>query len=83
AQPAAPASAAGSRGPGLPRPVPDLDTLARDLGDVEVALQRLDEGSYGTCEACGTELHADVVVAFPATRRCPGHGGPVAQAPAS
>jgi hypothetical protein len=58
-------------------PAPDLDLLARDLVDVDVALRRLDEGTYGTCETCGTDLDADAVVAFPAARRCPRHGGPV------
>lgn len=57
-------------------PAPDLDALARDLNDVDVALRRLDEGGYGTCEACGTVLDADILVAFPAARSCPGHGGP-------
>lgn len=57
-------------------PAADLDALARDLNDVDVALRRLDEGGYGTCEACGTGLAADILVAFPAARSCPGHGGP-------
>jgi hypothetical protein len=65
------------------RPLPDLDGPARDLGDVEVALRRMDEGSHGTCEACGKELGTDIMVAFPAARRCSAHGGPASAPPAS
>ncbi|MGI8753717.1 MAG: hypothetical protein ACR2MN_15680 [Acidimicrobiales bacterium] len=71
----------GSREPAAPHQAPDLDALAWDLGDVDVALRRLDEGTYGTCEACGTELDPRVVVAFPAARRCPAHGGPATTRP--
>ncbi len=53
-----------------------LDALAQDLADVEVALQRLDEGTYESCEACGAPLPPAVLVAFPAARRCGEHGGP-------
>ncbi|MDQ2725856.1 MAG: hypothetical protein M3Y36_10225, partial [Actinomycetota bacterium] len=69
--PAATPPPTGSRKPAAPHQAPDLDALAWDLGDVDVALRRLDEGTYGTCEACGTELDPRVVVAFPAARRCP------------
>ena len=75
-QPSFSPPAAEWRQSGGPVPVPDLDALAQDLGDVDVALRRLDDGTYGTCETCGTALDADLLVAFPATRRCPGHGGP-------
>jgi RNA polymerase-binding transcription factor DksA len=54
----------------------DLEALAameRELGDVERALQRLDEGSYGTCEVCGAALADDVLEAEPAALRCPAH----------
>ena len=36
--------------------MPDLDVLGAielELADVSRALERLDEGTYGTCEACG------------------------------
>ncbi len=43
---------------------------------MEVALQRLDEGTYESCEACGAPLPPAVLEAFPAARRCVEHGGP-------
>ncbi|MDQ6781979.1 MAG: hypothetical protein M3063_00720 [Actinomycetota bacterium] len=62
-------------------PNPDLDGLAQGLADVDVALRRLDDGTYGTCEACGTDLAADILEVSPASRRCPEHEGPVARNP--
>jgi DnaK suppressor protein len=48
-----------------------LANLRQDLDDVEVAMKRLDEGTYGHCEVCGTALPADHLEARPAARRCP------------
>ncbi|MDQ2651374.1 MAG: hypothetical protein M3Z03_17690 [Actinomycetota bacterium] len=56
--------------------VPDLVELSRieqELTDVERALQRLDEGSYGTCEVCNAALPDDVLADEPALRRCQEH----------
>lgn len=47
----------------------DLDAIERDLADVEVALARLDAGSYWTDEVTGTELPADLLDAQPTARR--------------
>jgi DnaK suppressor protein len=47
-----------------------LDTIEADLADVELALARLDAGTYDTCEACGAALPDDVLVSAPTTRRC-------------
>jgi RNA polymerase-binding transcription factor DksA len=33
-----------------------LEQVEAELADVERALKRLDDGSYGTCEACGTAI---------------------------
>src|SRR3954454_9529915 len=42
----------------------------RHLADVEAAVQRLDDGSYGICERCGQRV-ADVrLEARPAARTC-------------
>jgi RNA polymerase-binding transcription factor DksA len=50
---------------------------AEDLGErldrVDQALQRLDDGSYGTCEVCGKELADDALEADPTARRCADH----------
>lgn len=58
------------------RVVPDLAALSQieeELGEVERALQRLDEGSYGTCEVCGEALADDGLAEVPVLRRCPAH----------
>jgi len=47
-----------------------LDELERELGDVDHALRRLDDGSYGTCEVCGEAISEARLAAAPATRVC-------------
>lgn len=47
-----------------------LDSVEGELADVEHALQRLDQGTYGTCEACGKVIPDDRLEALPATRFC-------------
>jgi RNA polymerase-binding transcription factor DksA len=47
-----------------------------DLADVDRALARLDEGTYGTCEACGVALPDEVLAAAPAARTCAQHAVP-------
>jgi RNA polymerase-binding transcription factor DksA len=50
-----------------------LDRVQAELDDVERALQRLDDGSYGTCQACGCAIDDDRLAAVPATRFCLEH----------
>ncbi len=50
-------------------PVLDLDAIERDLADVEVALTRLDAGTYWTDEVTGAELPTDLLAANPTARR--------------
>ena len=55
---------------------PDLAALSvveDELADVERALQRLDEGTYGTCEACGVALPDERLTEAPAARFCAEH----------
>ncbi|MCE9621737.1 MAG: hypothetical protein K8R99_05260 [Actinomycetia bacterium] len=47
----------------------DLDAIERDLADVEVALTRLDAGTYWTDEVTGDELSADLLDEQPTARR--------------
>jgi RNA polymerase-binding transcription factor DksA len=47
----------------------ELDVMERDLADVEVALVRLDAGTYWTCEVTGTPLPDDLLAEHPAARR--------------
>lgn len=50
-----------------------LAALTDQLHDVEHALARLDEGTYGTCEEGGEEIPFDRLDAMPATRFCIQH----------
>jgi DnaK suppressor protein len=52
---------------------PDLEGAERDVDDVERALKRLDDGTFGTCEVCGEPIPDDVLVATPAARQCGKH----------
>jgi len=47
-----------------------LDNIEGELADVEHALQRIDDGTYGTCEACGKPIDDARLEAMPATRFC-------------
>lgn len=51
------------------------DTLQSQLTLVEHALERLADGSYGTCETCGKAIGGDRLEAMPATDRCIEHAG--------
>jgi RNA polymerase-binding transcription factor DksA len=66
-----------SEGPGVVDAAPpDLSGLAsieEELADVARALERLDEGTYGTCEACGAALPEERLAEAPAARFCAEH----------
>jgi len=47
----------------------DLDAIERDLADVEVALTRLDAGTYWTDEVTGADLSPELLAANPTARR--------------
>lgn len=49
--------------------------LREQLDDVEAAIARLAEGTYGLCETCGEPIAADRLEAMPATRWCIQHAG--------
>jgi DnaK suppressor protein len=42
------------------------------IEQVEHALTRLDQGSYGTCESCGQDIPVARLAAFPAVTQCVG-----------
>ncbi len=50
-----------------------LDGIERELADVELALQRLGDGTYGRCESCGQVLGEDELESVPAGRFCRAH----------
>ena len=58
----------------------ELFETERDLGleqdvhgqlrEVEAAMERVEEGSYGVCEVCGRPIPDERLEAMPAARRC-------------
>lgn len=48
-------------------------SLRESLEDVEHALAKLDDGTYGTCEECGEPIAAARLEAMPAARFCITH----------
>jgi len=50
-----------------------IDRLTGALRDVERALGKLDEGTYGTCEVCGDEIAEPRLEAMPSARYCIQH----------
>jgi RNA polymerase-binding transcription factor DksA len=50
-----------------------LEQINAELDDVERALLRLDDGSYGTCEACGGTIPDERLEVVPAARFCIEH----------
>ena len=47
-------------------------SIHRSLEDVDRALARASEGTYGICEQCGSEIPETRMEALPATTRCVG-----------
>ena len=48
-----------------------LEEGAREsLVEIEAALQRIEDGTYGICEGCGKPIGADRLSAIPWTRLC-------------
>src|SRR5947209_4706614 len=50
-----------------------LEQIDSELDDVEWALKRLDDGTYGTCEVDGKPIPEDRLEALPAARLCKEH----------
>ena len=48
-----------------------LDGIEADLADVDLALARLDAGTYGTCDGCGAVIDDAILADAPAAHRCP------------
>jgi RNA polymerase-binding transcription factor DksA len=47
-----------------------LEQVEAELADVARALERLNDGTYGTCEACGEPIGDERLEALPAARFC-------------
>jgi sigma-B regulation protein RsbU (phosphoserine phosphatase) len=52
---------------------PDTAQFARLLGEVDAALARLEDGSYGLCEVCHDSIEGDRLLADPLLRFCLDH----------
>jgi DnaK suppressor protein len=48
----------------------DLQRAATELQDIDAALQRVAAGTYGRCSACGIEIPATRLAAYPTAKRC-------------
>ncbi|MBM0234134.1 TraR/DksA C4-type zinc finger protein [Micromonospora sp. STR1_7] len=47
-----------------------LDAARRRLAELDVALNRVDAGSYGVCERCSRPIPAERLAARPSARTC-------------
>ena len=47
----------------------DLDRIEQDLADVDIALGRLEDGTYWTCEVTGADIPAEKLAENPTLRR--------------
>ena len=47
-----------------------IDNHVREVREVELALQRAREGSYGVCEDCGLDIAFERLEAYPTAIRC-------------
>jgi len=47
-----------------------MDRQVNQLRDIDAALQRLHEGTYGECIECGTAIGFERLKAYPAATRC-------------
>jgi RNA polymerase-binding transcription factor DksA len=47
-----------------------LERLRNHAQELEQALQRLDQGTYGVCERCGKRINPDRLAVLPDTKIC-------------
>lgn len=50
-----------------------VSRLIGELREVEAALDRMGEGTYGLCQDCGEEIAPERLDAYPTARRCLEH----------
>jgi RNA polymerase-binding transcription factor DksA len=50
-----------------------LEQLEAEIDDLDAALRKVEEGTYGTCEICGTQIAAERLEARPGSRTCIDH----------
>jgi RNA polymerase-binding transcription factor DksA len=49
-----------------------VDATRARVAELDAALARQAQGTYGTCETCGSPIAPERLAALPATRRCIG-----------
>ena len=52
-----------------------LEQLEAEISDLDAALRKIDEGTYGRCEVCSKEIEPERLEAMPGTRTCFEHAG--------
>ncbi len=52
-----------------------LEQLEAEISDLDAALRKIDEGTYGQCEVCRKDIEPDRLEAMPGTRTCFEHAG--------
>ncbi|MCU1353225.1 MAG: hypothetical protein JWM05_2434 [Acidimicrobiales bacterium] len=57
-----------------PADLAELERIEAQLTDVQRALARLDEGTYGRCDRCGDPITDDRLAADPTASLCAAHG---------
>jgi hypothetical protein len=56
-------------------PAPAGEEARRELAEIDAALQRIEQGSYGNCMACGGPMGLQRMRAIPEARYCVGCSG--------
>jgi RNA polymerase-binding transcription factor DksA len=51
----------------------EVVTLSARLADVRLALENIEQGTYGRCEVCNKEIEEERLEANPAARTCMAH----------
>ena len=54
----------------LDEEVARAEELQHQLDEVRAAMERMDSGTYGSCERCGNEIPAERLELFPTTTLC-------------
>jgi RNA polymerase-binding transcription factor DksA len=74
-------TATDTAGATAPAPVDNglvvLEQIERELVEVDAALVRLDEGTYGACRVCAAAIDDAVLAERPTTDVCAAHDAPV------
>src|ERR1043166_7767244 len=52
-----------------------LEQLEAEISDLDAALRKIDEGTYGRCEVCGKEIEQERLEGMAGTRTWREHGG--------